>query len=489
MAIVWCDGSFLAEEEFTVSPFDRSLCHGLSLFETILAVEGRPRLLDAHLDRLRLGLDRFGITGVTISNGGLENAIVSLLDRNELGSGMARVRLAVGFGVGPMNTIDTGEAWAWMTAVQSSLTEDSIRITPAPWKQNKGSATRGLKVGNYAEHIIAMDLSRREGFDEMLFYNTSDELCEAAMANIFLIRGNGLQTPSLDSGCLDGITRKEIFEIAKNLDVTCVEKPLVANDVKKADGIFLTSSIRGPVGVSEYKGRKYDNLPVFQAIRETWLRGLGKTGLNENSLFFSFPAGGASPTIGPNPTQRNRIPCHDQSPYSQASGPISRLKNSLLSPQRWVMTVSNSLAGVTISMSTRRFQRNPTLRRNGSCSSEHGLTCYAISNHLVGQAICDNIDDRHKSILSPEVWGDGDPEGVRKRAAKQMIRTGKAARKFFDAKAGAEEQGRVSGGGQRIHRIIHLACALCVSAYRPSILRQRLRGFREAFHSDSRCVR
>ena len=66
--------------------------------------------------------------------------------------------------------------------------------------------------------------------------------------------------------------------------------------------------------------------------------------------------------------------------------------------------------------------------------ADHGLTCYAVSNHLVGQAVCDLIDERHKAILSPEVWGDGEPEGVRKRAAKQMIATGKAARAFFNAK-------------------------------------------------------
>ncbi|MFN7343223.1 MAG: sugar phosphate isomerase/epimerase, partial [bacterium] len=68
--------------------------------------------------------------------------------------------------------------------------------------------------------------------------------------------------------------------------------------------------------------------------------------------------------------------------------------------------------------------------------ADHGLTSYAISSHLVGQAICDNIDERHKAILPPHVWGKGDAEGVRKRAAKEMIDTGKAARKFFNAKPG-----------------------------------------------------
>lgn len=65
--------------------------------------------------------------------------------------------------------------------------------------------------------------------------------------------------------------------------------------------------------------------------------------------------------------------------------------------------------------------------------ADHGLACYAISNHLVGQAVCDRIDERHQAILPKHVWGKGDAEGVRARAAQEMIDTGKAARKFFDA--------------------------------------------------------
>jgi sugar phosphate isomerase/epimerase len=64
---------------------------------------------------------------------------------------------------------------------------------------------------------------------------------------------------------------------------------------------------------------------------------------------------------------------------------------------------------------------------------DHGLRAFAVSAHLVGQAICDLIDERHKSILPPEVWGDGEPEGVRQRAAQRMIDTAKATRLFVDA--------------------------------------------------------
>ena len=57
----------------------------------------------------------------------------------------------------------------------------------------------------------------------------------------------------------------------------------------------------------------------------------------------------------------------------------------------------------------------------------HGLRCWAIGAHLVGQAVCDPIDARHRAVLPPEVWGDGDPEGVRGRAADWMKHTARAA--------------------------------------------------------------
>ena len=62
--------------------------------------------------------------------------------------------------------------------------------------------------------------------------------------------------------------------------------------------------------------------------------------------------------------------------------------------------------------------------------ARYGLTVYAISNHLVGQAVTDQIDQRHKSILPAYVWGDGEPEGVRQRAAQEMIHTAEAAKRF-----------------------------------------------------------
>ncbi len=99
-------------------------------------------------------------------------------------------------------------------------------------------------------------------------------------------------------------------------------------------------------------------------------------------------------------------------------------------------TASFGYDGVELACWGDHFEVDRALAEGDYCEKKRAqlegadLVCHAISNHLVGQAVCDLIDERHKSILPPTVWGDGDPEGVRQRAAQAMIDTGKAAAKF-----------------------------------------------------------
>jgi sugar phosphate isomerase/epimerase len=82
------------------------------------------------------------------------------------------------------------------------------------------------------------------------------------------------------------------------------------------------------------------------------------------------------------------------------------------------------------------FDVSKAAKSKDYCDSRHeilarnGLKAWAISNHLVGQAVCDNIDERHKSILPPHVWGIGKPDDVRQRAVEEMMKTAQAAKNF-----------------------------------------------------------
>lgn len=118
-------------------------------------------------------------------------------------------------------------------------------------------------------------------------------------------------------------------------------------------------------------------------------------------------------------------------------------------------------------------------KRHWALLRKHGLFCWAISNHLTGQATCDVIDVRHKSILPAHVWGDGDPAGVRRRAIEEMKDTARAARKFFDAappevKERHAKMGYVAVNGFTGSPIWHL-----LYAFPPCVPGQIDAGFRE----------
>ena len=74
--------------------------------------------------------------------------------------------------------------------------------------------------------------------------------------------------------------------------------------------------------------------------------------------------------------------------------------------------------------------------------ARHGLECWAIGDHLVGQCVCDPIDERHRGILPPGIWGDGEPEGVRQRAAERMKDGARAA-----AQLGVQQVNGFTGSG------------------------------------------
>ena len=76
------------------------------------------------------------------------------------------------------------------------------------------------------------------------------------------------------------------------------------------------------------------------------------------------------------------------------------------------------------------LEKDSYVREKRDLLEQYNLKCWAISNHLIGQCVCDPIDQRHRNVLPDRLWGDGDPEGVRQRAAEEMKNTARAAKLF-----------------------------------------------------------
>lgn len=265
MTQIWCNRQWLPAANHPGAAQDRGAFLGLGLFETMLGLDGKLVFPDRHLARLHKSCERLRWS---VDLPDLPQIAAELLEKNHLTTGRARLRLIVTAGSGPHSDLTPGpDRLVWLSAFPAVETPDALSVCLSPWPRNERSPLAGLKTACYAENILALDHARSLGFDETVFLNTAGNLCESATANLFLVKNGILLTPSLDSGCLPGIGREVLLEIAP---IPSEERPLTPHDLHTADEIFLSSSTRGPVPVTRSGGRTLPSGPVTAALSALW---------------------------------------------------------------------------------------------------------------------------------------------------------------------------------------------------------------------------
>ncbi len=268
MNSIWCNGQWLSSDRYPGAAQDRGAFLGLGLFETMGAIDGRLIFADRHLARLR---ESGGRLGWTIEISGLSEIAGELLRRNSLDLGRARLRLIVTAGSGPHNDLTPGDdRLVWLAAFPGGEVPASVSACLSPWPRNERSPLAGMKTACYAENLIALDHARRQGFEETVFLNTAGKLCESATANLFLVKSGVLLTPSLESGCLPGIGREVILEIAGELGIPAQETSLDLADLQAADEIFLSSATRGPFAAGRFETRELGTGEITAALRSAF---------------------------------------------------------------------------------------------------------------------------------------------------------------------------------------------------------------------------
>ena len=265
--MIWCNGRAVDAGDFRIDSADRGLAHGFGLFETLLAIDGAPAFAEEHLHRLRDGCARFGWDPPLPDR----PAMSALLAANGLQSGRARIRLAVSAGSGALDSTAAGpDQMVWMSTHASPEPPVEVAVNICPWPRNEHAAMVGLKSACYAENLLALARAASEACAETLFLNTAGLLCEAATANVFMVRDGILLTPPPRSGCLPGLTRARILRLAVARDISCHETDLFPHDLETADELFLSSSVRGVTGVSAVCGRPLRVGPVTTVLRDAW---------------------------------------------------------------------------------------------------------------------------------------------------------------------------------------------------------------------------
>ena len=237
----WVNGKLLAPDEKAVSAIDHGIIVGDAVFETIKVENGSPFAITRHLKRLDESSKGLGLDSPNPDT--VLKAIEKVLNADQKAE---RLRVTWSSGLGPLSS-SRGNGIGTLLIASSSGTvwPQSEKIHLSKWTRNENSALKGIKSTSYAENVIALKAANDLGCSEAIFLNTKGDICEGTGTNIFFVIDETLVTPSLDSGCLAGITRDLVIELTP-----VVERKISFQEISKASEAFLTSSTRDLSAIS-----------------------------------------------------------------------------------------------------------------------------------------------------------------------------------------------------------------------------------------------
>jgi branched-chain amino acid aminotransferase len=264
--IVCFNGEFVPEERAVVSVFDRSFRYGDGLFETMLAVNGNFFRWPQHWTRLMNSARAFNFA-IPWSSDDLQNSARELLEKNSRRD--ALVRLQISRGTGPRGYAPTGaeEPLLVMSAHAAPVRPaPPYKVVTAPFHVT-ADATLGHKTASRMLHVAAATHAATRGADEALLVDSSGRVCEGASSNVFWIRDGVLGTPPLQPNVLPGVTRAAVLELARALGVRAEEELLAAEKLPGCEGVFLTLTSRGVVGVESLDGVALPRSPLTARLQ------------------------------------------------------------------------------------------------------------------------------------------------------------------------------------------------------------------------------
>jgi branched-chain amino acid aminotransferase len=138
---------------------------------------------------------------------------------------------------------------------------EPVRLTVREHGRHAASPLCGVKTISWLNNAWSVAEAQKEGFDEVIMLNERGEVAECTAANLFIVKGDTVLTPPLSAGCLEGVTRGILFEIAGEAGVAVKEQTLHLEDLYAADEVFISSTNRNVIGVGEIAGHRFAIAP------------------------------------------------------------------------------------------------------------------------------------------------------------------------------------------------------------------------------------
>ena len=247
---IWFDGKLIPLDKAKIPVTTHAIHYGTSIFEGIRAYWNSKNLyvfrLDDHVKRFR-NSGKFYNIALNFSDRQIKKAVTDLCKKNKIKKS-CYIRPFYFVGQYGINLHVTKKA-PTHTAIFSFpfgdlFNKNGISATISKWRKfsDLSTPTQAKMGGNYLNSILATQDAKQRGFDEAILLDQSGNVSEAPGENIFLVKNNRLVTPPLSSSALDGITRKSIITLAKDMKLKIKVRKVSKKELKLADEIFLSGT-------------------------------------------------------------------------------------------------------------------------------------------------------------------------------------------------------------------------------------------------------
>jgi branched-chain amino acid aminotransferase len=252
---VFHNDRLLPVSEVRLSPGQAGLLNGWGLFTTVRIYEGIPFAFERHWKRLQRDAERTHCP-FPFEENVVRGQLGEVLRANHVREGAARIYMVynqVGFW---RSDEDFPRVDLLVCSADLPSYREPARLGLREHGRNAASPLAGVKVISWLDNVWNYYEAQRAGFDEVVLLNERGEVAECTAANIFCVQGGRVATPPVASGCLQGITRSVLLEIGASAGAPVEERVLRPEDLYAADEIFISSTNRSMLGVSEVNGHK-----------------------------------------------------------------------------------------------------------------------------------------------------------------------------------------------------------------------------------------
>jgi len=258
------NGTILAPRDASISVLNRGFQYGDALFETIRVINNDIMFWEDHYFRLMSSMRilRMEIPA-NFSPEFLASQIQNTIEANNLSARPAKVKINVWRKEGGMYTPENKDI-AYMISV-FPLEHSFYQMKTDPYEVElfkdyfvASGLLTSIKTNNRIVSVLASVYATENEYQNCLLLNEQKSVIEAANGNLFLVKDNKVKTPPIADGCLNGITRKQVIAILKDLkDFEVEETSISPFELQKADELFITNVITGIQPITKYRKKEY----------------------------------------------------------------------------------------------------------------------------------------------------------------------------------------------------------------------------------------